>query len=231
MFLHQIFLSIDGSDLSSFPRYIENSEKLKYMNPLYDYKLWDDAAIYELLNTCSDNEREIVESFPHKFYLVDFAKYIILRNFGGLYIDMDEHPLQSLPPPELLPSNIIGTCCFKGDKIIKNPEKFTVCNNIIRLEPSLAASLVDYAETQMRRISKMQIYQIWRGRALKQSVGVEMFKRFCRHRGLKSELDTYIFFFNQNTRAWECLVSDKKLHFKRAHFEASLGPLSVDYNN
>ena len=214
MFLHQIFLTVNGSKMSDFPNYTENSKALRLLNPDYDYLLWDDSAVATLLERLPA-ERNFVAGLPHKFYVIDFVKYLVLREFGGLYVDMDENPLQPLPRPDDLPPTIIGTCQFVGNSLIADPKDYVVNNNLVRLPPALCRALVDYAQIETTRVRGMAIYKTWRGRALKQSVGVEMFKRFCKQNLLRTELDTWRYFSNQNSRAWECLVRDKHSHFKK----------------
>ena len=211
MYLHQIFLSIEDSRFEDFPTYAENAALLRAMNPDVDYWLWTDDDVEALIELRYPHLLGFVARFPHRFYLVDFARYLILDTYGGIYVDLDERPLRSLPADLGV---VIGNCEYKGNRRLAG--EYPANNNIVKLLPASYPLLIAYAQQEFERVSRMDVYRVRKGRAFKQSVGVLMFARFCRQHGLRTSLPTHEYFHNQNGRAWECLVSSRGCHFKGA---------------
>lgn len=83
--IHQIWLQ--GYD--NLPeKYRDNVMRNKKIHPKWKYIIWDDIRIINLLR----NNKEWIDTFYKLEYLhhkVDFARYIILYIYGGIYVDMD----------------------------------------------------------------------------------------------------------------------------------------------
>ncbi len=76
-----------------------------WMNQMnFNYKLWDGEDIYKFIQSSNDNLLENLEidclsvynSFPTMIQKIDFAKYLILYVYGGVYIDMDSFAIKQL---------------------------------------------------------------------------------------------------------------------------------------
>jgi len=83
--IHQIWLQgeIHISELNN-----KNIQKIKEMHPDWNYFLWDEIKILELIK----NDKELIEKYYKFIYLhqkVDFMKFVILNKFGGVYLDID----------------------------------------------------------------------------------------------------------------------------------------------
>ena len=93
--IHQIWLQGEG-DIPD--KYKKNVNIIKNFNKDWQYILWDETKILNLIN----NYRDYIKTYYQFIYLhqkVDFARYIILYLIGGIYIDMDAtsiKPLDSL---------------------------------------------------------------------------------------------------------------------------------------
>lgn len=90
--IHQIW--IQGYDKIPV-KFNENIQKIKKLNPTWKYIIWDETSIINLLN----NIPEFIEKYNSFQYLhqkADFARYIILYLFGGVYIDIDATTVKSL---------------------------------------------------------------------------------------------------------------------------------------
>jgi mannosyltransferase OCH1-like enzyme len=76
------------------PKMEENVEKLKSMNPEYDYQLWDDSdcKIF-LLEHFGENYANAFEVLKPGAFKCDFWRYAILYVYGGVYLDVDMVPL------------------------------------------------------------------------------------------------------------------------------------------
>jgi mannosyltransferase OCH1-like enzyme len=79
-------------------KYIKNINSWKKQLPDWNFTFWDDKSIDILLK----NEKI---KFKSKIEKIDYAKYYIMYNFGGLYIDIDVELYLNIE--ELLISNCI----------------------------------------------------------------------------------------------------------------------------
>lgn len=61
----------------------------------FEYKFWDSESISLLLQNHPE-WLELYESYPSMIQKIDFAKYVILCFFGGVYIDMDVFAIKNL---------------------------------------------------------------------------------------------------------------------------------------
>ncbi len=76
------------------PKYAKFSETWKNQT-LFTYEFWDETRIRTILNI-SPSWRKTFDSFPTMIQKIDFAKYLILFIYGGVYIDMDVFSVQPL---------------------------------------------------------------------------------------------------------------------------------------
>ena len=90
--IHQIWLQTEKYIPEQFKEYSSNT---KAMNTDFEYKLWDEGAILDLIQ---DNEMYMNKyySFPYMHQKIDFARYIILYTYGGIFIDMDAYTIRKL---------------------------------------------------------------------------------------------------------------------------------------
>lgn len=82
------------------PKFEENVVSLRSLNRHYEHKTWDEAS---LLNECALLGPEYVakfQSFPHMMQKIDFGRYIVLYNHGGISVDTD---MKSLAPIDTTP--------------------------------------------------------------------------------------------------------------------------------
>jgi mannosyltransferase OCH1-like enzyme len=83
--IHQIWYQ--GQDL--IPRDLKKkSEKIKKKHPTWQYILWDNDRI----QTYFKSDKVILDTYNKLEFLhqkVDFIRYCIIYNFGGVYLDMD----------------------------------------------------------------------------------------------------------------------------------------------
>lgn len=62
----------------------------------YEYKLWTDAAAEELILSKYPWFISTYRSYPHAIQRADSARYFILHQYGGIYLDLDIFCLTSL---------------------------------------------------------------------------------------------------------------------------------------
>jgi inositol phosphorylceramide mannosyltransferase catalytic subunit len=96
--IHQIWMQGEDNIPQKFVPFIES---IKQNHKTWQYKLWDEIQILVLLRSLK-KEYKIWHDVYYKFnYLhqkVDFARYIILYIYGGIYIDIDVRSIKSLDP-------------------------------------------------------------------------------------------------------------------------------------
>lgn len=91
--IHQIW--IGTRDLPE--KYIEMTSKMKEMHPEWEYKLWSHKDIFEDLykdDIFLNAYLEDPETFKWAF-ITDRIKLLLLRDFGGVYIDVDAKYIKS----------------------------------------------------------------------------------------------------------------------------------------
>lgn len=87
----------------------------KTLNPDYHIKVWDHTSIELLVETYNDVIKNTYHSYPLMIQRIDFAKYIILLRYGGIYIDMDVKclkPLHSLIEKNKNKQAILSICAY-----------------------------------------------------------------------------------------------------------------------
>ena len=85
--LNKNFKRIFKSDIPFEYKY--NLIKLLIHNSDYSYCLWNKTKIYILIKLFYPKILHIYSNLKYKIQKIDFAKYIILYHYGGIYIDID----------------------------------------------------------------------------------------------------------------------------------------------
>jgi len=77
-------------------KFRDNVNRLHLMNAEYKHMQWDEKTLRE---ECAKISKECVakyDSFEHMISRVDFGRYVILYNYGGISIDTDMYPMRSI---------------------------------------------------------------------------------------------------------------------------------------
>jgi mannosyltransferase OCH1-like enzyme len=85
--IHQTFFN--GESLPS--EIINNIDKLKILNPDWEYKFYDDAAIFDFIKkNYGDEMLNHIKKINPKYSIVmaDLFKYLVMYKLGGLYLDI-----------------------------------------------------------------------------------------------------------------------------------------------
>jgi mannosyltransferase OCH1-like enzyme len=144
--IHQIWLQ----GQKDIPRkFNNNTESIKKMHSKWLYILWDGIMILKLMNI----DKKLLKTYYKLIYLhqkVDFARYVILYLYGGVYLDIDIEAIKplddildkyknydlivsklSLPPEiEFISCTVQGRCINNGIIIAKPKAK--VLLNLIK---------------------------------------------------------------------------------------------------
>ena len=92
MIIHQIFFNIGKGELHEIPRFYEcyQNNKKKCKKQGIQYKLWNQKMVEDLLEKQENKQfKRIYYEFDQDIMRIDFARYLILYRFGGIYIDLD----------------------------------------------------------------------------------------------------------------------------------------------
>lgn len=95
--IHQIWLQ---GELNIPNKYYSNISSVKKFHNSWQYILWDEIKILKLILTKKE-WTDIYYKFIYIHQKIDFAKYVILYTYGGIYIDIDVEVIKSF-------DNIIG---------------------------------------------------------------------------------------------------------------------------
>tara|TARA_R110000772_G_scaffold37527_7_gene89095 strand:- start:1094 stop:1717 length:624 start_codon:yes stop_codon:yes gene_type:complete len=190
MIIHYVFLDIGLKDLSEREDWLENIKINKELNPNHTFKLWTDKEVDELINNDYPQYKEIIKEFRHKFYLIDFCRYLILIKEGGMYMDLDLRCRKSLPD------------YYDKDNMLGDNGKGANNNLIYFKDPQNNEKLLEFCLSEIKRIKDNGLYEKWKGRHLLNSVGASMFKRFCKRNNITT---THIFneyFYDGQCCSW-----------------------------
>lgn len=100
--IHQIWYQGEENIPKDYPNY---SWSWKEKNPEYQYILWDQFKIENILNNYFPYFKKQYDSYPKIIQKIDVAKLMILYIYGGIYVDMDSECLRNIDP--LLENNQI----------------------------------------------------------------------------------------------------------------------------
>ena len=85
--IHQVYFFITDKELPA--KYVENQESWIKQNPEYNYILWNATMIEQLIEDKYPEVEELYHSYSHWIRRSDVARYLVLHQFGGIYVDMD----------------------------------------------------------------------------------------------------------------------------------------------
>ncbi len=171
MKIHQIFGLLDDEMPELF---VNCSMKVKEwcFNNNYDYVLWDKNMCNNLIKKYPDYQ-ELYESVKYKIMKVDIIRFLILNEYGGLYLDMDIVPnLDKVNEDDF-------KIAFKIAPKRKHYEMEVIQsykNN------KLLLSYLDYVKSQIKIKDNIDIYKIWKARYVYQTTGPYSLNRFLKHK-------------------------------------------------
>jgi hypothetical protein len=89
--IHQIWLQ---GEINIPDKYYSNIASVKKFHNSWQYILWDEIKILKLILTKKE-WTDIYYKFIYIHQKIDFAKYVILYTYGGIYIDIDVEVIKS----------------------------------------------------------------------------------------------------------------------------------------
>ena len=182
MVVHQIFYNIGKGELKEIPRFYQcyQNNKKACKKQGITYKLWSRKMVENLLNkSCNRRFKQIYHDFDQDIMRIDFARYMILWNYGGIYIDLD--------------------ICMIGKSIkhLFNKDYFFVrwhdsklpYNAILgtKSHNPLYLDILEHCEDSYYEKRKNPIYKQWKGRFVFQTTGHFMLQRVLKKHKMKSK--------------------------------------------
>jgi mannosyltransferase OCH1-like enzyme len=70
-------------------RFRDAQRSWQELHPAWDYRFWTDRDLEALVRTRAPELLPTYERYPDAIQRVDAARYVILREFGGMYVDLD----------------------------------------------------------------------------------------------------------------------------------------------
>ena len=107
--IHQIWWQ--GEEKIS-KRHTKNRKTWFMNHPEWTLELWDKVRFEKLLKKLNNNlYNRLYHNLPYMIQKIDFCKYVIIYEFGGVYVDMDTKSEKSLN--NLLKNNTYGLLLSK----------------------------------------------------------------------------------------------------------------------
>ncbi len=112
----------------------ELTESWKEFHPDWKYILWNDEMISDFLQNKYPHYLDIYKKFPHDVQRWDAIRFLIIYEYGGLYIDVDYWCLKNVE------SLLKRDCCLAQEPsthLIFYPGKKTITNAFIGAIPKV----------------------------------------------------------------------------------------------
>ena len=171
MIIHQIYGLLDDGEMPEL--FVKAQEKVKDFaaENNYEYKLWNKSDI-DLLEQKYPLYQSMLDNVRYKIMKVDIARFLILHDSGGLYLDLDIEPkitkLKDYDFAVGMSKNKVNMEVIQSTK--GNP---------------LLLDYLDYVAEQIDEKSKIEIYKKWKGRFVLHTTGPYSLQRWIKKNKLK----------------------------------------------
>ena len=179
--IHQIFFDMGKGKLKEIPQfykcYLNNKEYCKKNN--IQYKLWSRKQIEKLLDKPRNKQyKKLFYDFKYDIQRVDFGRYLVLWNYGGIYTDLDvcimNKSINHLFQKEYFFVTWDDDINFKPYNAVIG----TIKNN------PLYEEILQHSKESFYEKSKQEIYKKWKGRFVFQTTGHYMLLRVLKKNNL-----------------------------------------------
>ena len=182
--VHQIFFNIGKGELHEIPVFHKcyQANKAYCKKHGYGYKLWTRSMVETLLKKPRNKEYQgLYKAFSQDIMRIDFARYMILWNFGGIYIDLD---IQIMKNKSIKP-------LFERDEFfVRWHDSSNLPYNAIlgtHKENPLYKEILDHCRESYYEKRKNPIYKQWKGRFVFQTTGHFMLQRVLKKNKITSK--------------------------------------------
>ena len=170
--IHQVFIQFkQGKPLKDIPIFKQQVDITRiYCNQNdIDYQLWGEEDCKKLLSKYPQYI-DLYTNFREEIQRIDFIRYLILYDEGGLYIDCDICPINDID--ELLKNDIFFVRW-------NNDKRQLPYNAVLGAEPQhiVYSEIIKHLIESYEAKSKQEIYNTWTGRFVFQTTGHFMINR------------------------------------------------------
>ena len=153
--IHQIFFDMGKGQLNEISEFRESQYKTKRFCEEHKiiYKLWSEQDCEDLVESLELHLQGLYHNFRESIQKIDFIRYVILYQFGGIYLDLDCHPINNI------------------NQLFEKEYFF-----VRWLNGKLPYIAILGAEAYKEKVN-MQIYKKWIGRFVYQTTGHYMVQR------------------------------------------------------
>ena len=149
------------------------------------YKLWSRKQVEKLLEKPKNKEfKKLYYDFDQDIMRIDFGRYLILWNFGGIYIDLDIC---------IIKNKSIQSLFDKEYFFVKwADDKRSLPYNAVlgtQKETDLYRNILDHCKESYYEKEKQAIYKKWKGRFVFQTTGHYMLQRVLKKHKIKDFLN------------------------------------------
>ena len=184
MVLHQIFFNIGKGELKEIPRFYEcyQNNKKKCKKQGIHYKLWNRRMVEKLLDKKENKQfKKLYYDFTQDIMRIDFARYLILYRYGGIYVDLDICMMDKSIKHLFKLSYFFVR--WSDSHLPYNALLGTQKNNPLYLD------ILDHCKESFYEKRKQKIYKTWKGRFVFQTTGHFMLQRVLKKHKIKDYLD------------------------------------------
>ena len=172
--VHQIYgIFDDGIPLENIKEYKDavNQTELYCLTNNIEYKMWSKKDCELLLVNNYPEYIDLYNEFRYDIQRADFIRYIILYEYGGIYIDCDVIFLQNFIPYDIFNKDYFFV---KNFGIIYNAVMGSKKNN------NIFKLILNEIEMSIYK-QEQDIYKTWKGRLVFQTTGQYMLKRVLKN--------------------------------------------------
>ena len=176
--IHQIFFDLGKGQINDITDFRESQRKtIRYCkeNNII-YKLWTEQDCDDLIKSLEPHFQGLYHNFREPIQKIDFIRYVILYRFGGIYLDLDVHPLADITH---LFEKTYFFCRWHEGKLPYIA--------ILGAEAGLGLykDILDHCYESYKEKVKMPIYDKWIGRFVYQTTGHYMLQRVLKKHKIK----------------------------------------------
>jgi len=184
MIVHQIFFNIGKGEIHEIPRFYQcyKNNKSKCKKQGIQYKLWSRKMVEDLLDKPENQKyKRVYYDFDQDIMRIDFARYLILYRFGGIYVDLDICIMnRSIKHLFKLPYFFVR---WSDSHLPYNALLGTQKNNPLYKE------ILDHSKESYYEKRNQPIYKSWKGRFVFQTTGHFMLQRVLKKNKITDFLD------------------------------------------
>ena len=192
-----MFLGETGEKIEDFPIYVKNMRKWKNWAKRngYKYKFYSSKDIYPYLDK---KLKKFYDGLRYKWQRIDFSRYVVLNQDGGVYVDLDIEPKNNRDFAKYVSSK---------DYVLNkwyDPKKkaYELNNALMGFPKNSLQGLINYSMDETESKSKIDTYKTWKVRFMLQTTGVRMFKRWCKLNGLTFSEEIHDYVQDHCTATW-----------------------------